>query len=266
MPKSFTRRRIDGKPPRLVRRAAGGGATTEEPTTSTDITVIATFSGGGPVGTVATFDGALMAGDVFLVAFAYESESEGGGVSINPHAVWWAGASIGTNRGGVSAFKVAYNQGGVSTFTVTVAGGESAYYGWVLRGVQNGLSTPNLISTYDLGLVSYVAPSVPDPDPCVNPVGRTDFYGPAVLVSPGAGSFGVYAATTIKGPCDVDPPLPTPSGDGVSVMAGTIAAVTGYDFGTISGGAGTMEIDASAGTHGTVAGLTVFAVAPLAGE
>jgi hypothetical protein len=263
MPKAFTRRRIDGKPPRIQRSNAGGGGGVgvEEPIVG--ITEIATFSGGGPPGTVATFDGVLMAGDLFLVAFAYESESEGGGVSIDPHAVWWAGASVGTNRGGVSAFKVAYNQGGVSTFTVTVVGGESAYHGWVLRGTQNGLSTPYLISAYDLGLVSYVAPSVPDPDPCVNPVGRTDFYGPAVLVAPAAGSFGVYAATTIKGPCDVDPPLPLPSGDGVSVMAGTIGAVTGYDFGTISGGNGTMEIDASAGTHGTVAGLTVFAVAPL---
>lgn len=257
MPKEMKRRRIDGKPPRMVRRRSGGGGSVivDEPTE--DITVVTTFSGGGPPGTVATFEGILRSGDLFIVAHA--SETGAGTVTISPSAGWWAWSTSAVNRGSVTTFKVAYDQDGAAEFTVTTANEETAFYGWVLRGVQTGFTTPLLVSAHDEALVSYTGSG---PTPCESEITRTDWYGQAVVVPPAAGSFAVYSATGRKGPCE-DVAAVVALG-GSPVTTGFIGGVTSYEFGTLSGGGGTMTADVTSGNHGIWAGVTIFSVAPLA--
>jgi hypothetical protein len=274
MPKDYRERRIDEKPPRWLTRhakqdttevAVPGDVTPDpfpEPVESS-IEVITTFSGGGEVGAVATFypPEPLASGDLYLIAYAYSNGTTGGGVTIAPRLTSWSSSSSGSNRGGVTTAKVSFAQAGATSFTVTVANGPTAYYGWILRGVQTGFSTPLLISAHDEALVSYAGSGL---TPCESVITRTDWNGAAVLAAPAADSFGVYAATGRKGPCDDAIPMPTLTGSGSSVATGTLDGVVGYDFGTVSGGSGTTAVDATVGFHGTWAGLTMFAVGALA--
>jgi hypothetical protein len=272
MPKDYRERRIDTELPRFHTRHAK--RTTSEVAVPGDVTpdpfpepvessieVIYTFSGGGDVGNATVFEPPvpLASGDLYLVAYAFSGSS--GGVTITPRLTSWSASSSGTDRGGVTTAKVAYAQAGATSFTVTVANGPTAYYGWLLRGVQTGFSTPLLVSAHDEALISYTGTGL---TPCESVITRTDWYGAAVLVAPTSDSFGVYAATGRIGPCDDTIPMPVLTGSGSSVTSGSVGGVVGYNFGTVSGGSGTTEVDATVGFHGTWAGLTMFAVGALA--
>jgi hypothetical protein len=275
MPKDYRERRIDEKPPRWLTRhakrdtteVAVPGDVTPDPFPEPEpelIFVISTFSGGGAAGTVTThdLDGPLVAGDIYLVAYAYSNLGSPGSISIAPRDVSYIGPSASTNYCGVRTWKIRNDQAGATSITVTVNTNPQVYYGWHLRGVSTSSALPAIVSTYDVGLVTYTAPSFPDPDPCLNSVGRTDVYGPATIVAPAAGSFGVYAASTKKGLCTSGAVMPILTG-GASVWSGLLDGEVGFNFGTVSGGSGTMIVDADISEHGVRAGLTMFAVAPV---
>jgi hypothetical protein len=230
MPKTFTRRRIDGKPPRPVRRAAGGGTVTQEPTVG--ISVVRTFSGGGDPGQIDTFTvpGGLLAGDIYLVAFAFDGNGYldfapydflGGS---NAYGVFSLGYYV-----GVVAFEVGAEGAGATSFDVTTVEEASAYYGWLLRGARTSLDTADTV-----GDSAYFA--ITRPGGCGSPLDPTTTYWepmPAIVTPAESGAFGIYACGVRADVCTGIPGTLVPVG-GVSVANDPhLTAPLRYDFGTL---------------------------------
>jgi hypothetical protein len=232
MPKTFTRRRIDGKPPRIRRGGAGGGGGGGTQLPTQEITTVRTFSGAGDPDQIDTFTvtGGLQAGDIYLVAFAFDGN---GHLDFSPYDPLGGSNSYGvTSSGyyvGVQAWEVGAAGSGATSFTVTTIDEASAYHGWLLRGARTSLEVEDTVGDF-----AYF--TITRPGGCGSPSDPVATYWqpmPAIVTPAEAGAFGIYACGVRADVCTGIPGTLVPVG-GVSVASDPhLVAPLRYDFGTL---------------------------------
>jgi hypothetical protein len=264
MPKPITRRRIDGRPQRAIRRfqagsgTSGGGTTT--PTPTAEISVVQTFSGGGDPGQIDTFPvtGGLQNGDIYLVAYAFDGN---GSLSFSPYDVFGGSNSFGVSSTGylvgVAAWEVGASGHGATSFTVTTNTEASAFHGWLLRGARTSLDTADTI-----GDIAYF--DVTRPGGCGSPLDPVITHWepmPAIVAPAEVGAFGIYACGGRANFCSGTLPILTVTGGTSVVHDSHLVAPLVYEFGTVIA---PWEIDAdiSDGEHGNLCSAAIIVVYP----